>query len=55
MVGLTWEPAMAAVRSASIVTMQMWIRSNIHRKPMMDHRRIWRTERIVLQSVKIGL
>jgi len=27
---------------------------NTHRKPMMDQRRMWRTEGIVLESVKIG-
>jgi len=26
----------------------------MHCKPMMDQRRIWRTEGIVLESVKIG-
>jgi hypothetical protein len=30
------------------------MRSNKHRKPMMDQRRMWRTEGIVLESVKIG-
>jgi hypothetical protein len=27
---------------------------NKHRKPMIDQRRMWRTEGIVLESVKIG-
>jgi hypothetical protein len=35
--------------------MQMRIRSNKHRKPMMDQRRMWRTVGTVLESVKIGL
>ena len=35
-------------------TMQMRMRRNKHRKPMMDQRRMWRTEGIVLESVKIG-
>jgi len=26
-----------------------------HRKPMMDQRRMWRTEGIVLESLKISL
>jgi len=34
--------------------MQMRMRRNKHRKPMMDQRRMWRTEGIVLESVKIG-
>jgi len=30
------------------------MRRNNHRKPMMDQCRMWRTEGIVLESVKIG-
>ena len=30
------------------------MRRNKHRKPMMDQSRMWRTEGIVLESVKIG-
>jgi hypothetical protein len=30
------------------------MRRKNHRKPMMDLRRLWRTEGIVLESVKIG-
>jgi len=37
---------------ARMATMQM--RRKKHRKPMMDQRRMWRTEGIVLESVKIG-
>jgi hypothetical protein len=37
---------------ARMATMRM--RRKKHRKPMMDQRRIWRTEGIVLESVKIG-
>jgi len=33
----------------------MRMRRKKHRKSMMDQRRIWRTEGIVLDSVKIGL
>jgi hypothetical protein len=36
------------------VTIWMRMRRNKHRKPMMDHCRMWRTEDIVLESVKIG-
>jgi len=36
------------------VTMRMRMRRTKHRKPMMDQRRMWRTEGIVLESVKIG-
>jgi len=32
----------------------MWMRSKMYCKPMMDQRRMWRTEGRVLESVKIG-
>jgi len=35
------------------VTMRMRMRRNKHRRPMMDQRRLWRTEGIELESVKI--
>jgi len=38
-----------------MASMQMRMRRQKHRKPMMDQRRMWRTEGIVLESVKIGL
>jgi hypothetical protein len=38
-----------------MATMQMRMRRKKHRKPMMDERRMWRTEGIVLESVKISL
>jgi hypothetical protein len=34
--------------------MRMPMRRNKHHKPMMDQRGMWRTEGIVLESVKIG-
>jgi hypothetical protein len=34
--------------------MRMQMRSNKHCKPMLDQRRMWRTEGIVLESVNIG-
>ena len=34
-------------------TMLMRMRRNKHCKPIMDQRRMWRTEGIVLESVKI--
>jgi len=34
--------------------MPMKMRRNEHSKPMMDQHRMWRTEGIVHQSVKIG-
>jgi len=34
--------------------MRMQMRRKKHCKPMMNRRRIWRTEGIVLESVKIG-
>jgi len=54
-IGLTWKPVMARGMSASMVTMWMRIRSNKHRQLMMDQRSMYRTEGIVLESVKIGL
>jgi hypothetical protein len=38
-----------------MVTMQMRMRRNKHRKPMMDQHRMWRIEGIVLGSVMNGL
>jgi hypothetical protein len=37
---------------ARMATMRM--RRKKHRMPMMDQRRMWRTEAIVQESVKIG-
>jgi hypothetical protein len=34
--------------------MRMRMRRKNHRKPMMDQRRMWRTEGIVLDCVEIG-
>jgi hypothetical protein len=34
-------------------TIRMRMMRNKYRKPMMDKRRMWRTEGIVLESVKI--
>jgi len=39
---------------ARMAMMRMQMRRKKHRKPMMDQRRMWRTEGIVLESVKIG-
>ena len=58
---LTWEPVMSTSISgrvstsisAQMLTMWMRRRRNKHCKPMMDHRRMWRTEGIVRESVKI--
>jgi hypothetical protein len=38
-----------------MATMRMRMRRKMHRKPMMDQRRMWRTEGIVLEIVKIRL
>jgi hypothetical protein len=46
---------MSTGMSARMAKMRMRMRRNEHRKPMMDRRRMWRTEGIVLESVKIGL
>jgi hypothetical protein len=56
--GLTWEPVMLMgmrARMARMARMGMQIRRNQHRKPMMDQRRMWSVEGIVLDSVKVGL
>jgi len=45
---------MSTGMTATMVMMQMWMRRKKHRRPMMDQCRIWRTEGIVLESVKIG-
>jgi hypothetical protein len=38
-----------------MATMRMRMRRKKYLKPMMDQRRMWRTEDIVLESVKIRL
>jgi hypothetical protein len=40
---------------ARMAMMWMRMRRTKHRKPIMDQHRMWRTEGIVLDSVKIGL
>jgi len=37
-----------------MVMMRMRMRSQKHLQPMMDQRRLWTTEGIVLESVRIG-
>jgi hypothetical protein len=54
-VHLTWAPVMSMGISVSLGPMRVRMRTNYHRKPIMDQPRMWRTEDIVLQSVKIGL
>jgi hypothetical protein len=49
---LTWESVMSTGMKARMATMSM--RRKKHQKPMMDQLRMWRTEGIVLESVKIG-
>jgi len=51
----TWEPVISMGMSARMATMRMRMRRTKHRKPMMDQRTMWRTKRIVLESVKIRL
>ena len=46
---------MSTGMSARMGTMRMLLSRNKHHKPMMDQRRMWRTEGIILESVKIGL
>jgi len=52
---LNFEPVMSKDMRAKMVTMQMQLSRKKYRKPTMNQRRMWRTERIVLESVKIGL
>jgi hypothetical protein len=52
--GLTWGPGMSTGRGARMVMMWKRTRMKMHRKLMMDQRRMLRTEGIVLESVKIG-
>jgi len=40
--------------SARMATMRIQMRKNKHRKPMMDQRRMWRTQGTVLDRVIIG-
>jgi hypothetical protein len=40
---------------ARMAMMRLRMRRKKHRKPMMDQRRMWRTEDTVLDSMKIGL
>jgi hypothetical protein len=37
-----------------MATMPLWMRRKKHHKLMMDQRRIWKTESIVLESMMIG-
>ena len=52
--GLTCEPVIWTGMGATIMTKRMRMRRKKHRKPMMDSRRLSKTEGIVLESVKIG-
>jgi hypothetical protein len=51
---LTWEPVMSIGMRARMAILRMWMRRKKHCKPMMDQRRMWRSEGIVLESVEIG-
>jgi hypothetical protein len=53
--GLKWEPMMLTGMRARMAMIRMRMRRNKHPKWMMDQRRMWRTEGIVLERVKIGL
>ena len=46
---------MSTGMSARMATMRMRMRRNKNCKPMMDQRRMWRTQGIVLESAKIRL
>jgi hypothetical protein len=45
---------MLMARTARIETIQIWMRRKKYCKPMIGQCRMWRTEGIVLESVKIG-
>jgi len=51
---LTSEPEVSLGMRVRMATIWMWMSRKKHRKPMMDQRSMWRTEGIVLESVKIG-
>ena len=46
---------MSTGMGASLATMRVPMTKNKHHKPITDQRTMWRTEGIVLDSVKIGL
>jgi hypothetical protein len=46
---------MSTGMSARKATMRMRMKRNKHRKAMMDQRRMWMTEGVVLESLNIGL
>jgi len=46
---------MSTGMSARMRMMRMSMRRNQHYNPIMHQHRMWRTEGIVLESVKIGL
>jgi hypothetical protein len=52
--GRICEHVMLMGMSVRMATMGTWMRRKKHLKPMMDQRRMWRTEGIVLESVIIG-
>jgi hypothetical protein len=49
-----WEPGMATGISPRMAMMPMRMRRKKHHKLMIDQCRMWRTEGIVLERVKIG-
>jgi len=51
---MTSVPVMLMGVRARMATMQMPIRRNKHCKPMMHQCRMWWSEDIVVESVKIG-
>jgi len=53
-VGLIWKPVMSTGKTGKMATMQIQMRRKNNHKPMMDKCTLWRTEAIVLESVKIG-
>jgi hypothetical protein len=55
--GLTLQPVMSTGMRGRMAMIRMWMRMRRkkHHKSMMDQRRMLSTERIVLDSVKIGL
>jgi hypothetical protein len=51
---LTGKLVMSTGMTVSKVVVGIQIRRNMHLKPMMDQHRMWRTEGMALESVKIA-
>jgi hypothetical protein len=52
---LPWEPLILTGMSARMSRMWLWMKRNMHRKPIMDQHRMGRTVGIVIQCAHIAL